>query len=260
MLKSILSALREAGELFREGYRSSKHIRHKSPIDLVTEYDLAVEKLLKERLAAALPDYTLIGEESDEETNRADKAIYIDPIDGTTNFIHKIPFCAISIGVWESGRPVAAAVYNPILEELFTAQAGRDASLGETPLRTSDTNRLQNALLATGFPYTKIKRGRDYRWVIRTMENLLPHTRDIRRLGAASIDLCYVAAGIYDGFYECNLKPWDVAAGILLVQNAGGRVTNHRGEPYRLGDPVIVASNGKIHDTMLEKIAPYEEV
>ena len=114
--------------------------------------------------------------------------------------------------------------------------------------------------MATGFPYTKVEMGRDFRWVVETMENLLPHTQDIRRLGAASVDLCYVAKGIFDGYYECNLKPWDVAAGILLVTEAGGKVTDHRGGPYRPGDHIIVASNGENHDKIIEKLAPYEEV
>ncbi len=249
----------EAGKLFREGFEASKDVRHKGTVDLVTQYDVAVENLLKERIGKSMPDHTIIGEESADEHERAEKAIYIDPIDGTTNFIHKIPFCAISIGVWESGRPEAAVVYNPILNELFTAEKDKGAFCNGRPIRVSETSDLQQSLLATGFPYTKVERGRDFRWVVRTMENLLPYTQDIRRFGAASIDLCYVANGILDGFYECNLKPWDVAAGILLIEEAGGNVSNHLGDPYRLGDPVIVATNGKNHGKLLAKLAKYEE-
>ena len=260
LLKEILPSVLEAGRLFEEGFHAAKQVRHKGTVDLVTEYDIAVEKLLKERIAESLSDFTIIGEESADEHDRAEKAVYIDPIDGTTNFVHKIPVCAISVGVWEAGRPVAAVVYNPILNELFTAERGQGAFCNGRPIRVSDTADLQQSLLATGFPYTKVEQGRDFRWVLRSMENLLPHTQDIRRLGAASVDLCYVANGIFDGFYECNLKPWDVAAGILLVEEAGGRVSDWRGEPYRLGDPVIVVSNGKNHDKIIEKLADYEEV
>ncbi|WP_456383556.1 inositol monophosphatase family protein [Hydrogenimonas sp.] len=259
MLDRLTEALLEAGKLFHEGFDTTKEVRHKGVVDLVTQYDVAVENLLKERIAQILPEHTIIGEESADEHDRADKAVYIDPIDGTTNFVHKIPFCAISVGVWEEGKPVAALVYNPILDELFTARAGIGAFCNTKPIAVSETTDLQQSLLATGFPYTKVEMGRDFRWVVRTMENLLPHTQDIRRFGAASIDLCYVANGILDGFYECNLKPWDVAAGILIIEEAGGKVTNHRGEEYRLGDPVIVATNGKNHDKLLEKLADYEE-
>ena len=260
LLDQLTKVVLEAGELFREGFEAVKEVRHKGTVDLVTQYDVAVENLLKERVAACMPGYTIIGEESADEHERAERAIYIDPIDGTTNFVHKIPFCAISVGIWEGGVPAAALVYNPILNELFVAEKGRGALCNGRPIDVSKTLDLQQSLLATGFPYTKVEQGRDFRWVVKTMENLLPHTQDIRRFGAASIDLCYVANGILDGFYECNLKPWDVAAGMLLVEEAGGRVTNHREETYRLGDPVIVATNGRNHDSVLEKLAKYEEV
>ena len=250
----------EAGKLFEEGFHAAKTVRHKGTVDLVTQYDVAVEKLLKARIAAALPDFTIVGEEEDDESMRPERAIYIDPIDGTTNFVHKIPFCAISVGVWVAGEPVAAVVYNPILNELFTAEKGKGAFCNDRPIRVSNQESLQQSLLATGFPYTKVEMGKDYRWVIESLANLLPHTQDIRRLGAASVDFCYVANAIFDGFYECNLKPWDVAAGILLVTEAGGKVSDHQGGPYRLGDPIIVATNGRNHEAIIEKLAPYEEV
>ncbi|WP_201353190.1 inositol monophosphatase family protein [Hydrogenimonas urashimensis] len=260
MLDQLTAALLDAGRIFQEGFETVKEVRHKGTVDLVTEYDVAVEEFLKKRISAILPEHTIVGEESGDEHTRAQKAVYIDPIDGTTNFVHKIPFCAISVGVWDKGIPVAALVYNPVLNELFAAERGKGARCNGLAIHVSKTSDLQQSLLATGFPYTKVEKGRDFRWVVRTLENLLPYTQDIRRFGAASIDLCYVANGILDGFYECNLKPWDVAAGILLIEEAGGRVTNHRGETYRLGDPVIVATNGKNHDKLLEKMADYEEV
>jgi len=259
LIKSVIEVTLEAGRLFEEGFHAIKEVRHKGTVDLVTQYDVAVENLLKERLRSLFPEYVLIAEESADACERAEQAIYIDPIDGTTNFVHKIPCCAISIGVWEHGMPIAAVVYNPILNELFVAGQGQGATLNGRRISVSSTASLQQSLIATGFPYTKVKRGRDFRWVVETMERMLPDTQDIRRLGSAAIDLCYVAAGIFDGFYECNLKPWDVAAAVLLVEEAGGKVTNHLGEPYKLDDPIVVASNGHNHEAILTHLAPYEE-
>ncbi|WP_457594078.1 inositol monophosphatase family protein [Hydrogenimonas sp.] len=258
-MEKLIGSVLEAGELFREGFHSAKEISHKGTVDLVTQYDVAVEDLLKKSISSLLPEHTIIGEESSDEFRRAQKAVYIDPIDGTTNFVHKIPFCAISVGIWEEDKPVAGIVYNPILNELFYAKRGEGAMFNDRPVSVSNVTDLQQSLLATGFPYTKVERGRDFKWVLETMRNLLPVTQDIRRLGAAAIDLCYVANGTFDAFYECNLKPWDVAAGILLVEEAGGKISNHTGAEYRLGDPIIVASNGKNHDKLLAGLAAYGE-
>jgi len=250
----LIAVVQEAGTLFLEGYHSGKEVRYKSDIDLVTQYDVAVEALLKEKLAEAFPEHTLVGEESSEAVTYPEKAIYIDPIDGTTNFVHGIPFCAISVGIWEGQAPVAGCVYNPVLEELFYAEKGKGATLNGEPIRVDDAESLPRALIATGFPYTKIEQGGDYEWVIATMRSMLPFTRDIRRLGSAAIDLCYVARGTFSGFYEINLKPWDVAAGILMVEEAGGKVSRSDGLPYTLDERIIVASNGRIHDSLVEKL------
>jgi len=248
---------KEAGEIFREGFKKSKSITFKSDIDLVTQYDLQIELFLKERLAIAFPEHTLVGEETSESITYPDKAIYIDPIDGTTNFIHGIPFCAISIGIWEDQRPVAGVVYNPILEDLFYAEAGKGATMNDEHIHVTDTTTLKNSLIATGFPYTKIDKGEDYRWVIASMEAVLPETRDMRRLGSAAIDLCYVAKGIFDGYYEINLKPWDVGAGILIVLEAGGKNSAQNGSDYTLDKKILVATNGHIHDILVETVSEY---
>jgi len=252
----LIAVAQEAGTLFLEGYHAHKEVRYKSEVDLVTQYDVAVEELLKKKLAALFPEHTLVGEESSDDRTFPDKAIYIDPIDGTTNFVHGIPFCAISIGVWEAQEPVAGCVYNPVLEELFYAEKGKGATLNGEPVRVdAAAETLPRSLIATGFPYTKIEQGDDYEWVLRTMRSLLPHTRDIRRLGSAALDLCYVAKGTFAGFYEINLKPWDVAAGLLMVQEAGGKVSREDGTPYTLDHRVIVASNGIIHGALVEKLS-----
>jgi len=252
----LIAIAQQAGSLFLEGYHANKEVTYKSDIDLVTQYDVAVEKLLKALLGEAFPEYTLVGEESSDDRTFPEKAIYIDPIDGTTNFVHGIPFCAISIGIWEAQRPVAGCVYNPVLEELFYAEKGKGATLNGEPIRIDDTaETLPRSLIATGFPYTKIDQGEDYEWVLRTMRAMLPYTRDIRRLGSAAIDLCYVAKGTFAGFYEINLKPWDVAAGSLMVEEAGGKGSREDGTPYTLDHRIIVASNGIIHDMLVEKLS-----
>lgn len=250
-LKTIATS---AGPLFLEGYTQAKTVSYKSAVDLVTDYDVKVELYLKEKLAAIFSEHTLVGEETNEGITHPDKAIYIDPIDGTTNFVHGIPFCAISIGVWEGGEPIAGVVYNPILDELFYAEKGRGASCNGEPLRVSEAQTLEKSLIATGFPYTKIEQGEDFRWVMKSIESILPYTRDIRRLGSAALDLCYVARGTFEGYFEINLKPWDVAAGIIILQEAGGSVSRHDGEAYTLEERIVVASNGHIHSAIVEKV------
>jgi myo-inositol-1(or 4)-monophosphatase len=255
--ETLKSIAEEAGMILREGFSKHKLITFKSDIDLVTQYDLQIELFLKKKLSKAFPGYTLVGEETSENIIYPDKAIYIDPIDGTTNFVHGIPFCAISIGIWKDFEPVAGVVYNPILNELFYAGAGRGATMNDMPLRVSETDTLKKSLIATGFPYTKAAKGKDFSWVVQTMQSVLPETRDIRRLGSAAIDLCYVAKGRFDGYYEINLKPWDVSAGLLVLLEAGGKVSRHNGKGYALDDRILVASNGRIHDALTERMAEY---
>ncbi len=254
MNQELKKVVLEAGEILKEGYYGTKEITFKSEIDLVTQYDVKIELFLKEKLAAIFPEHTIVGEETSGTITHPKKAIYIDPIDGTTNFVHKIPHTAISIGIWEDGEGKVGIVYNPILNEFFYGEAGKGAYLNDEKISVTSTETLEKSLIATGFPYTKIEKGKDYHWTINSLANILPFTRDIRRLGSASIDLCYLAKGVFDGYYEINLKPWDVSAGVIILQEAGGKFTNHLGEKYSLDDRIIVASNGKIHNLIVEKI------
>jgi len=247
--------IKEAGKLLKEGFEAKKEIHKKGSVDLLTQYDVMIEEFLKPRLQKEYPGFEVVAEESFEGDIASD-AIFIDPIDGTTNFVHHIVYCCVSVGVFKGGKPFEGAVFNPILDEFFYAKRGEGAFLNGQRIAVSDTTKLIDALLATGFPYTKVKKGKDYRFVIDSMASLLPKTRDIRRLGSAAIDLAYVACGRFSGFYEVNLKPWDVAAGILLVEEAGGVVSNHKGEPYRFGD-IIVASNGHIHQELLKNLGEW---
>jgi len=253
-IESLRQLAREAGKIIREGYHATKQITHKGTVDLVTEYDVTVEKFVLERLEALFPEYTLVGEESHHGSYQYDKAIYIDPIDGTTNFVHGFPHLALSIGIWEEGVPQMAVVYNPILEELYWAVRGEGAYLNEKRLSVSNQDTLQQSLIATGFPYAKVDAGIEYHWVIDSLRSLLPYIRDIRRLGAAAVDLCYLAEGRVDAFYEIDLKPWDVAAGILILLEAGGRVSTASGKAYCFDEKSIVCSNGLVHAQLLEKL------
>ena len=160
----------------------------------------------------------------------------------------------ISLGVWEDGEPTLALVYNPILDELFYAAKNEGSYLNGTKLAVSKQDSLQQSLIGTGFPYAKVNKGLEHDWVLKTLTNLLSNIRDIRRLGAAAIDLCYLAQGKIDAFYEIDLQPWDVSAGILIVLEAGGKVTNAYGEAFSLESKSIVVSNGKVHDALLEHI------
>lgn len=254
-LKNILM---QAGEIVKSGYEKSLDVNKKSPTELVTIYDKAVEEFLIEQITPLYSDYTIVAEESFSGDALPHKAIFIDPIDGTTNFVHKIPHLGISVGIWEGGRAQEAIVYNPILDEFFSAQKGRGAFCNGKSIGVKKDANLQNAIIATGFPYVKHEMGSEYWWVVKSMQQLLPKIRDIRRLGAAAIDLCYLASGKVNGFYEINLQPWDVAAGILILQEAGGVVTDIHGMEYTMQKRIIVASNGDIHSELLENLAEFE--
>jgi len=245
----------EAGEIVKEGYYAHKNITHKGVVDLVTDYDIRTEKFIINALKKEFSEYTIIGEESYlQQGYTHPKAIYIDPIDGTTNFVHGLPHLAISIGLWEEGIPLMAVVYNPILNEMYYALKGEGAYYNDMPLCVSNQTALQQSLIATGFPYAKVDQGKEYHWVINSLRSLLPHIRDIRRLGAAALDLCYLAHGKTDAFYEIDLKPWDVAGGILIVLEAQGSISNLLGEPFCFEDKGIVASNGAIHTQLLNHL------
>ncbi len=251
MVEILKSIALKGGEIVKEGFAASKDITHKGVVDLVTQYDVQTEQFLMSEFKKHFTDYELIGEESHKDIIvSSDKAIYIDPIDGTTNFIHGLPHLAISMGIWENSVPIAGVVYNPILNEMFWAQKGKGAYCNGVKLSVSSQGTLQQALIGTGFPYAKVNKGIEYEWVLKCMTNLLPNIQDIRRYGAAALDLCYLAQGKLDAFYEIDLKPWDVAAGILILQEAGGMVSDSSGKSYYLGSKSIVASNGAVHDEL----------
>jgi myo-inositol-1(or 4)-monophosphatase len=229
-------------------FRTDIEVSHKGEVNLVTEVDLAAEELIVSRVWSAFPGHAILAEENHSATKSGSHTWIIDPLDGTTNYAHGFPVFAVSIGLEIDGDLACGAVYNPVLDEMFTARRGRGASCNGQPIRVSSTGRLDASLLATGFPYD-----------IRTSEdNNLDNFREfalraqaVRRAGAAALDFCYVAAGRLDGFWEPKLSPWDCAAGYLLVREAGGKVTNYRGEEGSIYERECIASNGLIHEELL---------
>lgn len=248
VLIHLVEAAQKAGEMVELAATKNKKITFKGRIDLVTETDLAVEIMLKDRLAQLVPGANFLAEESASDADLGEFTWIIDPIDGTTNFAHGLPFVANSIALWHQDRVVLGVINLPLLGELFSASEGQGAFLNGDPISVSGTHQMESSLLATGFPYA-IEDHLDT--VLKHLKTLLPVTRGIRRPGAAALDLAYVACGRYDGFYESALNPWDTAAGILLVNEAGGRVTEYEsGVPYRLGSKSILATNGHIHEKL----------
>ena len=255
MKKELIKIIKEAGEILKEGYYTKKDITFKAKKDLVTQYDVAVENFLKKKFSKKFKDFNLIAEESDNANIEFNNSIIIDPIDGTTNFVNGVPHTAISVGVYKNKKPYLAVVYNPILDELYTAKIGKGAYLNGKKLKVSNENDFQKSLLATGFPYTSNTNEDDLNDVLKKIKLILPLCQDLRRLGAASLDLCYIAKGTFEGYYEMNLKAWDVSAGILILTEAGGVVSKINGGEYTLiEDKNLVASNGKNHKKFIKNL------
>ena len=248
-LRPELEAIvRKAGGIVIDNDSKTRTIRHKGRIDLVTETDLAVEEMLKESLASLLPEADFLAEETAKDTEPGELTWIIDPLDGTTNFAHGLPFVANSVGLWHRDRIVLGVVNLPLLGELFSASLGKGTRMNGKPVSVSSANAMENSLLATGFPYAIEEH---LETILRHFKTLLPLTQGIRRPGAAALDLAYVACGRFDGFFESALHPWDTAAGLLLVQEAGGRVSEFEAKtPYTFGSGTILATNGIIHEEL----------
>jgi len=250
-LEVAIETAREAGAMLRHEFDRPKQISYKGEVDIVTESDRRSEALIIARLRKHFPDHAIIAEEGGGGGVGAKYCWHVDPLDGTTNFAHGYPCFAVSIGLAEDGQPVAGAVFNPVSEELFTAARGEGAYLNGKLIRVSAIEKLATSLVATGFPTHHRKRSANinYYW-----EYTL-RSHGVRRDGSAALDLCSVACGRFDAFWEFGLKSWDTAAGVLLVQEAGGKVSDLSGGPYGLGGPQLLASNGRIHGEMQEVAA-----
>jgi myo-inositol-1(or 4)-monophosphatase len=230
-------------------------VEKKGTIDLVTNVDLAVERMCRERIANAFPAHQVLGEEFGIEGTGGSGHVWIfDPIDGTTNFAHGLPIFCSSLALEVNGRQEVAAVYDPTRDELFTAERGYGAWLNGARLQVSPHAALIDSLLVTGFPYS-VHAAREE--ALSLFDAFMGRSRAVRRLGSAALDVCYVAAGRMDGFWEQGLGPWDIAAAALLVEEAGGRISDLDGRPFVLRTGRLLASNGHIHDQMLETIATW---
>jgi myo-inositol-1(or 4)-monophosphatase len=246
-LHTAIRAARAAGQIQRDGLGAEHDIEFKGETDLVTEVDKSCEELIVRTIRELFPDHDILAEENDYLVGGAACKWIIDPLDGTTNYAHGFPWFCVSIALEIEGIVRLGVIYQPMLDELFTAVMGEGAFVNGRQLHVSNRQPLINCLLATGFPYDRTW---DNENNFDNFINFQMAARAVRRAGAAALDLAYVAAGRLDGYWECKLKPWDVAAGQLIVAEAGGRVTSHAGEPYSVYDHRILASNGLIHDAM----------
>ncbi len=254
----LLKATMEAGKIVLHHFNGVFKIDHKEGINnLVTEVDKFSEDKIIEVIRASFPSHTIISEEVGELIKPSDYQWIIDPIDGTVNFAHGIPICCISIALMHNGQLQLGAVYNPMMNELFFAEKGKGAFLNGNPIRVSDKTDFRKACLVTGFPY---KWPNDREHPIKVFERFVLEGLPVRRLGSAAIDLCWVACGRFDGFWEYNLNSWDIAAGYLIVLEAGGKVTDFDGMEFNVFDKQTLATNGHIHDAMLQVITAKKDV
>lgn len=253
MLKTtLLNATLAGAAVMKEGFDKPFSISNKEGINnLVTEVDHKSEEAIIKTIKADFPEHYIISEEAGELIQDSTYRWIIDPIDGTVNFANGIPICCVSIGLEKDGEIELGAVYNPFINELFFAQRGFGATLNDKIIQVSTKTDIQKSCLVTGFPYTYLD---EPNGPLEVFEKFIRKGIPVRRLGSAAIDLCWVAAGRFDGFYEHHLQAWDSAAGFLIVEEAGGTVTDFKGERYSPYQPHLVATNGKIHSELLRII------
>lgn len=250
MLNFAIETARDAGQLLLEKFGRKINISKKGDINLVTEADLASEALIIEQIKSYYPRHSILAEESGEAVIIGGDNTWkwiIDPLDGTTNFAHGYPCFCVTLALEHEGEIVLGVTFDPTRNEMFAAERGRGASLNNKPIRVSDTEQLGDGLIVTGFPYDLKERDN----FARHLTDFLLSSRGVRRDGSAAIDMAYVACGRFDGFWEEGLNPWDVAAGVLLIEEAGGQVSYYDGSRFSIYTPPICASNGLLHSQML---------
>jgi len=252
-LPAMVAIAREAGALVMEHFRRGLKIEYKGDADLVTAADRASEKLIRERIGKQFPTHDVLGEEQGLNDQGGEYRWYVDPLDGTTNFAHGYPVFCVSLALEQRSdvpaRRIAGVVYDPNRDELFSAAQGGGAQLNGQPIRVSKIAQLKECLVATGFPSHKRHKNPN----IHFYHQITLRTHGVRRAGSAALDLCNVACGRFDGFWEFNLNPWDTAAGVLIVEEAGGKVSRFDGSPFQLDSRETLASNGLVHDALLHE-------
>ena len=260
LLTVAMEAAKAGGNVLMSYFRQGVSIRCKGgeSADLVSEADVNAEQAVIGVIHATFPEHAILGEESATDTDPNSPALWvIDPLDGTTNFLHDVPHFAVSIGYFEYGQPVCGVIWNPAREDMYSALKGHGATHNGRPIRVSSTDRLDESLVGTGFP---VKRDAKVKATFGAIDELFGlNIHCIRRFGSAALDLCHVASGLYGAFFEYQLSAWDFAAGMVIVQEAGGQVTNGRGEPLTLKRSSILASNGKLHRQMGEIVSRHHD-
>lgn len=248
--QTLIDATNAGASELKKFFNGKFTISNKEGVNnLVTQADFASDKAIREVIKSAFPDHGIVSEESDEKISDSEYKWIIDPIDGTVNFANSIPICCVSIGLEYQGNMLMGAVYNPILNEFFFAEKDKGATLNGGKISVSQKAEVLTSCLVTGFPYTYLEQPNG---PLEVFSRLIRKGIPVRRLGSAAIDLCWVAAGRFDGFYEHQLNAWDSAAGFLIVEEAGGKVTNLKGEKYSPYEFGIIATNGKIHEELVE--------
>jgi len=248
------AAAARAGALLRSRYREPHEVTFKGEVDLVTTTDRDAERLIVDTIREAFPTHGITAEESPMQPGTDAHRWYIDPLDGTTNFAHGYPHFAVSIALAREDEMQVGLVYDPVRDETFSAVRGEGARLNGAAIRVSDTGRLEHALLSTGFPYDRRRHAAFY---VAFLAEAMRRSQGVRRAGSAALDLCYVAAGRVDGFWELGLQKWDVAAGALMIREAGGRISDFRGTDGYLASGNVVAGNPKVYAALSKLLAPF---
>jgi len=252
-LEVAVAAVKAAGEVLRNGFGQQQEVKYKGEVDLVTKADENAEQAIKEVLQETFPNYGMLAEESGRLEGESDSRWVVDPLDGTTNYAHGLPIFSVSIALEKKGEVVLGVVHDPIANETYAAERGSGATLNGEPIGVSDTDEPIRALLATGFPYD---RG-EVPVALDIFGQFAMRTQSIRRLGSAALDLCYVAVGRLDGYYERGVKAWDIAAGVLILREAGGEATDYLGHELDLKMGEVVASNGTLHPSLISVTSQY---
>ena len=251
MIQLAIEAALEAGKFLKESVGKVLEVERKfgQETNLVTQIDKKAEEIIINKIRKKYPDHDFLAEESGSHNKQSEYRWVIDPLDGTLNFTHGVPLFSVSIAVELRGEVIAGVVYEPNLDELFTAEKGKGAFLNKKPIHVSRVDTMIESMMVTGFPYTIRDNPEN---AVQHFVNLLMKAQGIRRLGSAAVDLCYVACGRFEGFWEVALNPWDMAAGVLLVQEAGGRFTDFHGKPSSIYTKQVLATNGLVHDKVVE--------
>lgn len=246
--RTAVKAAYDAGKVLMHHFGHLEKVTKKGAIDLVTAADIESERLIIETLRSVYPDHAILAEESGHQPGTTDSLWIIDPLDGTTNFAHNLPIFSVSIAFYHDGRPLIGIVFNPVSAELFTAVKNRGAHLNQQSISVSSVGEMTDSLLVTGFAYSQNQCDSP---AVKRFGRCLQASQGVRRLGSAALDLCFVAAGRFEGFWEAGLNPWDTAAGVLLVTEAGGKVTDYTGQDFDIHTKHLLATNGIIHDGLM---------